>query len=104
MDSIIRRRALLLPVAAAAALSARSARADTLFTSFGFPVNSANGATATRTMPQRLWDVFNVKDFGALGNYDPTRGILTDDTAAIQAALNVAANAWGGTVYFPRGT
>jgi len=35
----------------------------------------------------------NVKDFGAVGDG------VTDDTAAIQAALNV-----GGTIYFPSGT
>ena len=39
----------------------------------------------------------NVKDFGAVGDG------VTDDTAAIQAALDhVAAN--GGTLYFPAGT
>lgn len=42
---------------------------------------------------------FNVKDFGAAGTGDP----LTDDTEAIQAAIDAAANAGGGVVYFPRG-
>lgn len=39
---------------------------------------------------------FNVIDFGAVGDG------VTDDTAAIQAAIN-AANPRGGIVYFPRG-
>lgn len=41
--------------------------------------------------------VFNVKDFGATG-----KG-LTNDTAAIQAALAMAETNGGGIVYFPRG-
>jgi parallel beta-helix repeat protein len=40
--------------------------------------------------------VFNVKDFGALADG------MTDDTAAIQAAINAAAS--GGTVFLPHGT
>lgn len=45
----------------------------------------------------RLNDYINVKDYGAIGNG------TTDDTAAIQAAIN-AAPAGGATVFFPRGT
>ena len=43
--------------------------------------------------------VYNVKhtDYGAVGNG------TTDDKAAIQAAIDAAANAGGGVVYFPRG-
>jgi hypothetical protein len=44
---------------------------------------TANGAGAVpRSVSARLNDVINVKDFGAVGN------ITTDDTAAIQAAIN----------------
>jgi hypothetical protein len=46
---------------------------------------------------QRFADVFNVKDFGALGNSSH------DDTAAIQAAITAAQSAGGGIVFFPKG-
>ena len=40
---------------------------------------------------------FNVKDYGAVGDG------VADDTAAIQATINAANTAGGGTVYFPSG-
>lgn len=42
--------------------------------------------------------VVNVSGYGAKGDG------VTDDTAAIQAAINAVMAAGGGTVYFPRGT
>ena len=41
---------------------------------------------------------FNVKNYGAIGNNS------ADDTVAIQATINAAVAAGGGTVYFPAGT
>lgn len=49
----------------------------------------------TRTVDSKLKDVVSVKDFGAVGDG------VTDDTAAIQAAINTAD---GRTVLLPAGT
>lgn len=52
----------------------------------------AAGSTTARTAAERAGDVANVKDFGAAGDG------VTDDTAAIQAAVTA-----GGRVFLPKG-
>ena len=88
----------------ALALSGHRASADTPFANFAFP---ATGAPSLRTMPDRLAEIRNVKDFGAIGDG------RTDDTAAIQATFDAAfgssASPHGDStylnrpVYFPTG-
>src|SRR6476619_3655796 len=97
MSTQISERALStgLGVGALALLAqTQRASADTSFTNFAF---NATGAGATRTMPDRLADIKNVKDFGAVGNG------VANDTAAIQTAMNWAANIIG-VIFFPPGT
>jgi hypothetical protein len=57
----------------------------------------ATGSTTPRTLANRFADVVNVKDFGAIGDG------VTDDTAAIQAAIDQAGSQGGGSVFFPAG-
>jgi len=58
----------------------------------------ATGSTTARSLANRFADVVNVKDFGAVGDG------VTDDTAAIQAAINYVASIGSGTIVFPHGT
>jgi Pectate lyase superfamily protein len=92
--SIPRRLLLGSAVGALALRPSRTAQADTTFTNFGF---AATGAPALRTMPDRLSDIVNVKDWGAAG----TGG---DYTTAISNAITHCISNGGGTVYFPPGT
>lgn len=65
----------------------------------GFRQSNSSGnlsGAVGRTVHQKLQETISVKDFGATG--DGT----TDDTAAIQAAVNTAP-ATGGCIYFPIG-
>ena len=54
---------------------------------------TATGSITARSLANRFADVVNVKDFGAVGDG------VTDDTAAIQAAINSS-----GFVFIPEGT
>jgi hypothetical protein len=58
---------------------------------------TATGSTTARTLADRFADGVNVKDYGALGDG------VTDDYAAIQAAINAVDTGLGGTVFFPKG-
>ena len=92
----IRRRLFLGSAVGALTLGAsRAAPADTAFTRFSF---AATGAPTNRTMPDRLGDVINVKDWGALGNFSH------NDQANVQAAIDYAISLGGGRVFFPAGS
>lgn len=77
--------------AATSATISATAAASAVASPGAFSV-TATGGTASRTLANRFADTLNVKDFGATGNG------VTDDTAAIQAALNASTN-----VYLPPG-
>jgi hypothetical protein len=59
---------------------------------------TATGSTTARSLADRAAEVFNVKDYGAVGNGS------ADDTTPIRNTLSAMYTAGGGTVYFPRGS
>ena len=73
-----------------------------LFTAATIGIGSGNGAAAVaRTLANRFADVVNVKDFGAIGNWNGTAG--SDDTIFIQAAVTFC-NTHNASLYWPVGT
>ena len=61
---------------------------------------TATGSTTQRTLANRFADVINVKDFGAVGDWNSTTG--TDNFTAFQNAI-VSMGTRGGTLYVPNG-
>ena len=98
MNVLNTQRRLLLgsAVGALALRPSRTVKADTTFTDFSF---AATGAPAgvKRTLPDRLSEVINVKDWGAVGNGS------ADDSGPIQNAVTHAILQGGGKVFFPPG-
>lgn len=72
-------RSILLVGGSWAVLAHQSYAADVAFTTYAFPATSE---PTSRTLPARLAEIANVRDFGATGNG------VTDDLAAIMAAYN----------------
>jgi len=69
------------------------------FTAFAFPTADAGTVGHSRTMPDRLVDFHNVKDFGATGDG------VTDDWSAIMDAINWTTSTTNrGRIFFPPGT
>lgn len=66
------------------------------FTAFAFPASGSN--QVNRTLPDRITEIKNVKDWGAKGDG------VTDDSTAIMAAFNWTTNNSRGTLFFPPGT
>ena len=63
------------------------------------------GASAVQsTVQSKIGEVVSVKDFGAVGDFNPSTGAGTDSRGAIQAAFNYAQSVAGGCkVVFPPG-
>ena len=93
----IARREVLLggAVGALAVRQPCTAQADTTFANFSF---AATGAPTARTMPDRLSDVINVKDWGAVGN-----NVTPTTPPTFRRPSTSAFAQGGGKVFFPAG-
>lgn len=105
--SLFRRKLLLLLGAALAAVMAGSRAFAGTYSAF--PITNTKGstsawlsskpnATTSISMADRAAYVANVREFGAVGDG------VTDDKAAIQAAVNWTSAANRGIIFFPPGT
>jgi len=65
--------------------------------------NPSGTGSVPRTFQARAGDVFNVKDFGATGDYNGASGGTADEAAINAAAAALVASDVGGCLYFPAG-
>jgi hypothetical protein len=86
----------LIPAGAASIVNADvNASAGIVASKLAF---TQTGGGTTRTVDSKLKDVVSVKDFGAVGDG------VANDSAAIQAAIDVVSSNGGGEVLVPQGT
>jgi hypothetical protein len=63
-----------------------------------YDVADATSGTVARTLQNKMTELVSIRDFGAVGDG------VTDDSAAINTAIETVSAAGGGVVYMPAGT